>query len=107
MFLKTIEFTIVFLAIFTFLSQIIVPFFRGTPFFPIFKRERSLEGKIKEARQKGLEQELEKMLDIESVDCCENCTHPENRVCQNSLSPHYGKEVKPFNTCAKHMRRSI
>jgi hypothetical protein len=44
------------------LTQWAIPFWRGTPIFPIFRGERRLERELERARQRRLEAELEQRL---------------------------------------------
>lgn len=102
MFLRLLEFVVVFFLTLTVLTQIIVPIFRGRVMFPMFRKQKKLEDKIAKNMQASLEIELEKLADKTTVRCCGNCAHPVNRTCQNILSPNNGKEVKQFNTCKEH-----
>ena len=44
------------------LTQWAIPFWRGTPIFPIFRAERRIERELERARQRRLEAELEQRL---------------------------------------------
>ncbi|MDP3734935.1 MAG: hypothetical protein Q8R39_00730 [bacterium] len=44
------------------LTQWAIPFWRGTPVFPIFRAERRIERELEKARQQRLEAELEERL---------------------------------------------
>lgn len=44
------------------LTQWAIPFWRGTPVFPIFRAERRIERELEKARQRRLEAELEQRL---------------------------------------------
>jgi hypothetical protein len=107
MFLKLLEFVVVFFIVWTGIVQIIVPIMRGRPVFPIFRRQKNLEDKIIKNSQEQAELNLAKEAEDTAVKCCGNCLHPVNRICQNNLSPNYRKEVKQFNTCANHTGRSL
>lgn len=106
MFLRLLEFVIVFFIIWTAIIQMLIPLMRGKPMFPIFRKQKDLEAKIAENMQTLHELDLEKKVDETTVRCCGNCLHPVNRICQNNLSANYSKEVKQFNTCANHTGRS-
>ncbi len=45
-------------------TQILVPLFRGTPFFPVFRRERRLVKDLTEAREEVQDAELEEHIDV-------------------------------------------
>lgn len=51
--------------IWTLITQVLIPVFRGTKLFPLFRREEKLRNEIEEANQqlveKSLEDELEKI----------------------------------------------
>ena len=50
------------LIVIIFLTQILMPLFRGTPVFPIFRRERKLESELSEARKEVIEASLERRI---------------------------------------------
>lgn len=43
-------------------TQVIYPFFRGTQFFPILRKEAEIQGSIEKANQKVIEKELKEIL---------------------------------------------
>ena len=57
--LEVLVLGVVFLVV---LTQWAIPFWRGTPIFPIFRAERRLERELEKARQRRLEVELEQRL---------------------------------------------
>ena len=40
------------------ITQVICPYFRGTPFFPMFKKEAALHNEIQDVRQESLEADM-------------------------------------------------
>lgn len=59
MFLRAAEWVGSVLIVSVFATQVFLPLVRGTPFFPFFRRERSLEGALKDARQEAAEKRVE------------------------------------------------
>jgi hypothetical protein len=106
MLLRLIEMVAMFLIIWTGLSQVIVPFFRGTKLFPIFRREEKLEEKLAEANQSQVENELERKID-QTNRFCESCDYPAARICTNKESPKYTQEVSATSTCSKWKERKF
>ena len=62
MFLYVLEGSIVAVLLLLFVTQVFLPLWRNTPTFPLFRKERKLEAEMDEARQQGLEAELERDL---------------------------------------------
>jgi len=64
-FLEIIEVVVATLIIYLGVTQVVIPWGKGTPFFPMFKRSQMLKERIKEANQKleeaGLRNEAEKI----------------------------------------------
>lgn len=56
------EFVALALLILVFATQIVVPFLRGTPTFPIFRKERKLMSELTRAMEKVAEVELEQRI---------------------------------------------
>lgn len=104
MLLRIFELSIIFFLIWTGLTQIIIPFFRGTPIFPFFRKERKLEGGIAEARQSNLERDLKDKLDSLN-EVCSTCKYPANRTCTKKESPNYNKKVLSTDTCPAWERK--
>lgn len=46
-----------------FLSQVILPIYKGTKMFPLFRREQKLRGELAEAKQEQQEKEIEKKIE--------------------------------------------
>ena len=59
MFLEFCEFILLSVVLIGFYSQIFWPLWRGTPLFPIFRRERELLHKLSEEKQKTVEEEIQ------------------------------------------------
>jgi hypothetical protein len=53
-----LEFVLVALILITLITQIILPFMRGTPIFPIFRKEAVLLKKLEEVNQQVVEKNL-------------------------------------------------
>lgn len=49
-------------------TQLAIPMYRGTPLFPVFRRERELETELERARQTSVESRLEKRIARERRD---------------------------------------
>jgi hypothetical protein len=58
-FLKWLEFTIIILAVWAIIFQVIIPGMKGTQSFPMFRREAKLEKTLEEVKQKVEEKKLE------------------------------------------------
>ena len=65
--LQVLVLSVLFLVV---LTQWAIPFWRGTPIFPIFRAEHRIERELERARQRRLEAELEQRLKHEAG------THP-------------------------------
>jgi hypothetical protein len=62
MFLTLIEATLFALILLIVFSQIIIPFIRGTSPFPFFRKEANLQKSLEEARQRDVEESLQKII---------------------------------------------
>lgn len=45
------------------ITQIVLPLWRGTPLFPLFRTERKLEAELEEAREEVVEADLRKQIE--------------------------------------------
>jgi hypothetical protein len=52
------EFVVVVLILAILITQIIFPFMRGTPIFPIFRKEAVLSAKLEDVKQQVVEKDL-------------------------------------------------
>jgi hypothetical protein len=59
MFLILLEITVACIVLIFFVTQLIIPLFRGTVFFPMFREESDLETKLRKTKQKKLEKNLQ------------------------------------------------
>ena len=100
MILKLLELLVTFFIIWTALTQIIVPFFRGTKIFPLFRKQNVLEEKLASKKQElhelGIEDEISKISRV-----CSTCTCTQNRVCMNEKSRFYKKSVFATDSCGE------
>jgi hypothetical protein len=62
MYLRVLEFLVSAGIIWALITQIIIPGFKGTQSFPIFKKEEKLKEKLEEIKQKVEEKKLEKKI---------------------------------------------
>ena len=106
MFLGIILFVIIFILIWTFITQIAIPFKRGTSWFPFLREENDLESRIALAKQGQLEKSLKKELDRTTVKCCGNCLHVLGKICKNKKAPLYKRKVEKLNWCDNHAGRN-
>ena len=54
-----VEIIMIALFLLAFATQVFIPLWRGTPLFPIFRRERKLEAQLTKLRQANLEADIE------------------------------------------------
>lgn len=57
-----LELVVVALLLYLGISQVVLPLWRDTPLFPMFRRERRLQHELAEATEKVVEAELEKKI---------------------------------------------
>lgn len=63
MFLRVFQFAIVVFIIVLMVTQVIIPYFRGTVFFPIFSKEVMLQKKLEEVKQESVEVDMVKEIE--------------------------------------------
>jgi len=63
MFLRVFQFAIVAFIIVLMVTQVIIPYFRGTVFFPIFSKEVMLQKKLEEVKQESVEVDMVKEIE--------------------------------------------
>lgn len=56
------ELVAVFLVILFIINQVLIPAFRGTVVFPMFRQQRTLQNIVLEQRQAAIEQDLERAI---------------------------------------------
>jgi hypothetical protein len=59
MLLRVLETAVAVLLVWFFITQVLIPFFRGTKMFPLFLREAGLHKTLEEVKQKAVEKKLE------------------------------------------------
>ena len=64
-FLRVLELVGFTLLVLVAVTQLVIPLWRGTPLFPLFRREGKLEGELERARQVRLEAELRERIERE------------------------------------------
>lgn len=57
-----IELALIFTALWIIITQVIIPAFRGTPVFPMFRRESKLKAVVIEQRQDLVERQIERAI---------------------------------------------
>lgn len=63
MFLKFLEFAGIALAVIFFVTQLLIPAFRGQMFFPLFRKQGKLERELEEAKQDASDKKLATKVD--------------------------------------------
>jgi sensor domain CHASE-containing protein len=96
--LRLFEFSAIFLIILAVITQVFIPFFRGTVYFPIFRKERKLEDDLANAKQGQVERALEKEVNRLNKYCV-TCKFPEAKICMNTKSLRYNQQVLASQTC--------
>ena len=61
--LEMIEFALFGLVALVGITQLVIPLWRGTPMFPLLRRERKLESELEKARQAQVEENLDRRID--------------------------------------------
>lgn len=56
------DLTVLCLTLLGVLTQVAIPLLRGTPLFPIFRREAKLSSELKEARQGNVEKSIQNQI---------------------------------------------
>lgn len=60
--LRVLEYSVIVLLIVLVITQVLVPLFRGTKVFPLFRREGQLVSKLIDTRQQKVEKGLEQKI---------------------------------------------